>query len=454
MTTTHASTQAPKPTEAAKPAQPGHSARQQGDKAVPADLFAHLLSLVSDTHLGPTTPSPLEGDVADDKAAGKGKAKGQADDTDPNPLATLLAWATPATAATTATTAGATTADAKAAACADAQAGPLKTAGTDGAGKDSGVDISGMTRVDEPAPQLSAQARAASRPAFSPLNPQTAAAVATASQSQRASSSDSSTAPGNAPAMVWQRGAVSGTEALQQQHSAQFAQVRATAAINERLGLVGAPADASAGPANLREFALGGVGSTSSGAAAPGTAATQDTSLAGAASASGADTGGSGDNNSSSASTDQGQGDGHPHASTDAEAPTVSHWGTQHLRHASLRVGGEGGSDAIDIQLAVKGQEVQVAFQTDNAEARATLRESAGASLADLMQRSGIQLGGVSVGSQGTSQSSSQGDGGHSPRPAGLSTEALGRTARAAEPASRPAPAPRADGSRPLDVFA
>jgi len=448
MTTTHASTQAPKPTEAAKPSQQGQSARPQGDKAVPADLFANLLSLVSDTHLGPTAPSALEGDMADDKAPGKGKAKGKADDTDPNPLATLLAWATPATAAT-ATTAGATTADAKAAAGADAQAGLLKTAGAEGAGKDSGVDISGMARVDEPAPQLSAQARAASRPAFSPLNPQTAAAVASAAQSQRASNSDSSAAPGSAPAMVWQRGAVSGTEALQQQHSAQFAQVRATAAINERLGLVGAPADATAGPANLREFALGAGGGTSN-AAAPGTAATQDTSLAGAASASSADAGGSGDNSSSSASTDQGQGDGHPHASAEAEAPTVSHWGTQHLRHASLRVGGEGGSDAIDIQLAVKGQEVQVAFQTDNAEARATLRESAGASLADLMQRSGIQLGGVSVGSQGASQ----GDGGHSPRPAGLSTEALGRTARATEPASRPAAPPRADGSRPLDVFA
>jgi hypothetical protein len=446
MTTTHASTQAPKPTEAAKPSQQGQSARPQGDKAVPADLFANLLSLVSDTHLGPTAPNALEGDVADDKAPGKGKAKGKADDTDPNPLATLLAWATPATAAT-ATTAGATTADAKAAAGADAQAGLLKTAGAEGAGKDSGVDISGMARVDEPAPQLSAQARAASRPAFSPLNPQTAAAVAAAAQSQRAG--DSTATAGSAPAMVWQRGAVTGTEALQQQHSAQFAQVRATAAINERLGLVAVPADASAGPANPREFALGAGGGTSN-AAAPGTAATQDTSLAGAASASGADTGGSGDNSSSSASTDQGQGDGHPHASTDAEAPTVSHWGTQHLRHASLRVGGEGGSDAIDIQLAVKGQEVQVAFQTDNAEARATLRESAGASLADLMQRSGIQLGGVSVGSQGASQ----GDGGHSPCPAGLSTEALGRTARATEPASRPAAAPRADGSRPLDVFA
>ena len=238
--------------------------------------------------------------------------------------------------------------------------------------------------------------------------------------------------------MVWQRGAVTGTEALQQQHSAQFAQVRATAAINERLGLAAVPADASAGPANLREFALGAGGGTSN-AAAPGTAATQDTSLAGAASASGADTGGSGDNSSSSASTDQGQGDGHPHASTDAEAPTVSHWGTQHLRHASLRVGGEG-ADAIDIQLAVKGQEVQVAFQTDNAEARATLRESAGESLADLLQRSGIQLGQVSVGAQGQQHG---GQAQHTP------TVSRGEVAgREGNPSEVPKPIqPRADGS-------
>src|SRR5690606_15270324 len=65
--------------------------------------------------------------------------------------------------------------------------------------------------------------------------------------------------------------------------------------------------------------------------------------------------------------------DGTP-AEREAEGPTVSHWGTQHLRHASLRVG-EAGADAIDIQLSMKGQEVQVAFQSDNAEARASLRE-------------------------------------------------------------------------------
>ena len=61
-----------------------------------------------------------------------------------------------------------------------------------------------------------------------------------------------------------------------------------------------------------------------------------------------------------------------------AEEPTVTHWGTQHLRHASLRVDGEAGEQAIDIQLSMKGQEVQVAFKTDSAEARASLRENAG----------------------------------------------------------------------------
>ena len=126
----------------------------------------------------------------------------------------------------------------------------------------------------------------------------------------------------------------------------------------------------------------------------------------------------------------------------------MSHWGTQHLRHASLRVG-EGGADAIDIQLSVKGQEVQVAFQTDNAEARATLRESAGESLADLLQRSGIQLGSVSVGSQGQAHSDGSGA-----RPTVRNIKSVGRGGPAAETAVPAARQPRTDGSRPLDVFA
>lgn len=423
MTTTHASTHAPKPAEAAaKPAQQGSNARANADKPA-EDLFASLLSLVSDTHQAPTE---TDGDTAIDAAT-------EADDqTDPNPLAALLAWAVPGAATPTGTAASGTA-----------------PAGAEGGAREGGIDVSGMTRVDEAAPTLpnaAAQARAAaaSRPAFSPLNPNAAIPSPTAA-AQRAA--DSNALQTGAPAMVWQRGAVSSTEALQQQQSAQFAQVRATVALNERLGVSSASAEVGTNPAGPREFALSGP---AAGATATGPA--QDGSLTAASGTAPGDSSSGGSDASSQSFTDQGNGDGrHPaDARADAEAPTVSHWGTQHMRHASLRVGGEG-ADAIDIQLAVKGQEVQVAFQTDNAEARATLRESAGESLADLLQRSGIQLGGVSVGSQGQAQ----GDGSsHQPRPVGLSTEALGRASQAAEPAARPAMAPRTDGSRPLDVFA
>lgn len=425
MTTTHASTQAPKPAEAAsKPAQQGSHARANADKPA-EDLFASLLSLVSDTH---QTPADADSDTAID-------TKAEADDkTDPNPLAALLAWTMPGAASPTG-----------AAATGTAAAGQ---AGTEGGAREGGIDVSGMTRVDEAAPTLpnaAAQARAAaaSRPAFSPLNPNAATPSPTAA-AQRAA--DGNALPAGAPAMVWQRGAVSSTDALQQQQSAQFAQVRATVALNERLGVSSAGAEVGTNPTGPREFTLSGP---ATGATATGPA--QDGSLTAAGGTAPGDSSGSNDPSSQSF-TDQGNGDGRSpaEARADAEATTVSHWGTQHMRHASLRVGGEG-ADAIDIQLAVKGQEVQVAFQTDNADARATLRESAGESLADLLQRSGIQLGGVSVGSQGQAQ----GDGSsYQPRQAGLSTEALGRASQAAEPAARPAMAPRTDGSRPLDVFA
>ena len=427
MTTTHASTQAPKPAEAAsKPAQQGGHARANADKPA-EDLFASLLSLVSDTHQAAATNALPDGEAAND-------AQAEADDlTDNNPLAALLAWGLPGN---TASTTGTGTA---------AAANPGKA---EGAAREGGIDVSGMTHVDEAAPALpnaAAQARAAaaSRPAFSPLNPN--AAAATTAAAQRAG--ESNALQGGAPAMVWQRGAGSSADALQQQQSAQFAQVRATVALNERLGVTSTGAEVGASPTNPREFALSGP--AAAGATATGPA--QDGSLTAASSTAPGDSSGGNSDASSQSFTDQSNGDGRnpADARADAEAPTVSHWGTQHMRHASLRVGGEG-ADAIDIQLAVKGQEVQVAFQTDNAEARATLRESAGESLADLLQRSGIQLGGVSVGSQGQAQ----GDGAYQPRPAGLSTEALGRASQAAEPAARPVLAPRIDGSRPLDVFA
>lgn len=434
MTTTHASTAAPKPVETAnKPAQA--NARANADKPAEADLFASLLSLVSDTHLAPEATKPPDAETT----ASDGEAS--TDDKTESPLAALLAWAmpagsAPATAAPTGSGNNAT--EAKTASTATAAAPAHTTAlGIDKALAEAGVNIDGMTRVDEaaPAPTVAALARAAaaSRPAFSPLHTSSALAP------QRAG--DATASHGGAPAMVWQRGAASGTEALQQQHIDQHAQMRSTVALNERFGFSGA---AELGAPPLREF--GGTATSPGNPTALGAGLDASQTVTGAA---GTDTA-SGDS-ARDGQTEQSLGDAQAFAdaSAEAEGPTVSHWGTQHMRHASLRVGGEG-SEAIDIQLSVKGQEVQVAFQTDSAEARASLRENAGQSLGDLLQRSGIQLGGVSVGGQGQAQ----GDGSQHPRAGGLSTEALGRTHAAAEPASRPAPQPRSDGSRPLDVFA
>jgi flagellar hook-length control protein FliK len=431
MTTTHASTAAPKPVETAnKPAQA--NARASADKPAEADLFASLLSLVSDTHLAPAAATPQDAETA---TATDGDAP--ADDKTENPLAALLAWAmpaasAPATAAPTGSGNNAT--DAKTTAATPA---PTAALGIDKTLAEAGMNIDGMTRVDEPAPAPTvaalARAAAASRPAFSPLNTTTLAP-------QRAGDA-TTTSHGGTTAMVWQRGAVSGTEALQQQHIDQHAQVRSTVALNERFGFSSA---AELGAPALREF--GGSTTSPGSPAALGAGLDASQTVTGAT---GADS--AGGDSTRDGQTDPTMGDAQAFAdgSAEADGPTVSHWGTQHMRHASLRVGGEG-TDAIDIQLSVKGQEVQVAFQTDSAEARASLRENAGQSLGDLLQRSGIQLGGVSVGGQGQAQ----GDGAQHPRAGGLSTEALGRTHTAAEPASRPAPQPRSDGSRPLDVFA
>ena len=422
MTTTQASTAAPKPVESAnKPAQA--NARANADKPAEADLFASLLSLVSDTHQAAATTTPPDAKTATDGEA-------PADDKTENPLAALLAWATPAASApAAAASTGNSATETKAAAASPAL-------GIDKALAETGVNIDGMTRVDEPAPAPTvaalARATAASRPAFSPLH--------TASTQAPPRAGEATASQGGAPAMVWQRGAVSGTEALQQQHVDPHAQVRSTVALNERFGFSSA---AELGAPPLREF--GGTTSPSGpGALGAGLDASQTVNGAAGADSAGGDTARDGQ-------TEQVLGDAQAFADArgEAEGPTVSHWGTQHMRHASLRVGGEG-TDAIDIQLSVKGQEVQVAFQTDSAEARASLRENAGQSLGDLLQRSGIQLGGVSVGGQGQAQ----GDGSQNPRTGGLSTEALGRTHAAAEPASRPVAQPRADGSRPLDVFA
>jgi len=130
----------------------------------------------------------------------------------------------------------------------------------------------------------------------------------------------------------------------------------------------------------------------------------------------------------------------------------VGHWGMGALRHASLRVG-EDAATAIDVQLKLQGQQVDVNFATDNPEARDALREQASGALSELMQQGGLGLGGVSVGTQGHSRhasgdpSSTKGQG-----PSKVQMGLAGRNGQSADAAAPPRP--RTDDNRPLDVFA
>ncbi len=142
-------------------------------------------------------------------------------------------------------------------------------------------------------------------------------------------------------------------------------------------------------------------------------------------------------------------------APTDLEAQQISRWSSPHLDHASLHVG-HGSEDRIDIELALSAQELQVEFRTDNAATRASLEHTAELALAELLQRSGIELGSVSVSSQEQAQAQSRSPQRGQEHSGGQREQARQETA-AGEPlaaASAAAPAPqRADGSQALDLF-
>jgi hypothetical protein len=256
-------------------------------------------------------------------------------------------------------------------------------------------------------------------------------------------------------ALVWRR-AAGGLEGQPGGSAAAFAAVRSTVTFNERFGQLTA-SDLS--PIALRSDISGrgqaGI-AIGNGAGAGALAGTDAVAAGGEAvmatgGASGSDASGADHGNDPQAS-DNGTPGADGSGNAEGEDTAISHWGTQNLRHASLRVGQEG-QEAIDIQLSVKGQEVQVDFRTDDAHARQTLENSADETLAELLQRSGIQLAGVSVGSQGAQgREASQGD--QSKSTVARGQRAADRLGGEAAPAAtaRPLP-PRTDGSQPLDLF-
>lgn len=430
--------------QANRAGQPG--ARRATEPGADNSLFANLLSLLADTHeqalpeLGAELTTGAEEDPS---------LPGAEETLEDNPLAALAGWPGSPVPAETGHVASS-----------DAQRvdAPIDTA--------ADADPS-MQAVDEPAPEIDmATDRAAHEspqdPAAANQRPQasqkglSATALAQAQPIKAGTAAHAASAAVQRPdgnGMVWRRTGGGAAEGMPLSGTAQLAGVRSTVTLNDRFGhhLAGQ----GLGPIVAREAvatgfasvqANSGTNGTTGAASVSGAVGGADASLA-AGSASGADTASGGDHadDAHNAETDSQNLDA-SEAFTEAEGQQISHWGTQNLRHASLRVG-QGGQDAIDIQLSVKGQEVQVDFRTDNADAQASLKNSADESLAEMLQRSGIHLAGVSVGAQG------QG----SERKASTSESGPARTNRVDDTPMTPVvprSAPlRPDGSRPLDLF-
>lgn len=148
--------------------------------------------------------------------------------------------------------------------------------------------------------------------------------------------------------------------------------------------------------------------------------------------------------------------------SNDPNDPNAS-LGMHQLRHASVRIG-DGTEEAIDIRLALAGDTVNVNFRTDNDEVRAGLQHHAGESLADMMQRSGLQLSSLSIDAPSPQTAGQSGQPGHPGQGGGQSpaqaspSQGIAGAARDRSPAraapERVAITRRADGGPALDVFA
>lgn len=84
-----------------------------------------------------------------------------------------------------------------------------------------------------------------------------------------------------------------------------------------------------------------------------------------------------------------------------AERPeSVKYWMSQDVQNAELQVDGLG-SGPVEVQISLQGNEAHVAFRTDEADTLSLL-QGAGADLKESLQREGVVLLGVSVGTSGS----------------------------------------------------
>ncbi|MBX3609670.1 MAG: flagellar hook-length control protein FliK [Hydrogenophaga sp.] len=380
----------------ARPAQANPHEKRQG----PADLFSTLLALAADA-------APVDGSEPGDTVLASTDA--QDDDasapTD-NPLAALLMWQAPGL---TKPTSDATPSDPTTVTKAGKDAKDVPA--TDAQALDLAHD---EPRTDTPtakAPDALANSTPATPVRGNSVSWQVAAtrAAQTAAPGAAASATPRGVAGANdLPAMRWTRGAPSSDAAPV------ATSVRSTVTMDARFAqtttsphgaAMAARAQAMADevrqgeelrPGEARHSALGAVSASSDGTSSGGLSGDLSGDLSGGM---GSDSGGSqhgaGAHDDSNPSND-------PYNANvnDPDSVDVQHWAGAHgLRHASLRVGEEA-AQAIDIQLALRGDELRLDIRTDDAGTRDALREQAQAALGERLQQGGLQLGEVSVGAQ------------------------------------------------------
>ncbi|MEN9436271.1 MAG: hypothetical protein RIR09_926 [Pseudomonadota bacterium] len=87
-------------------------------------------------------------------------------------------------------------------------------------------------------------------------------------------------------------------------------------------------------------------------------------------------------------------------------AEQVAYWISNDVQNAEMKLQGFGDSP-VEVRISMVGNEAHVAFRTDEAQARDAL-ENASAQLKDMLQRDGVILSGVSVGTSGSGGASGQ----------------------------------------------
>lgn len=87
-------------------------------------------------------------------------------------------------------------------------------------------------------------------------------------------------------------------------------------------------------------------------------------------------------------------------------AEQVKYWISNDVKNAEMKLDGIG-NNPVEVSISMQGNEAHVAFRSDESQARDVL-EAASSHLKDLLQREGLVLSGVSVGTTGSGDASQQ----------------------------------------------